>query len=123
MRALSRYRKDHPYVLRVAGHEHRVDYAPAESTTDLFGGNSNWRGPVWFPINYLLVESLQKFHPFFGDNLKVAFPSGSERLLNLSEVAAELSRRLSRIFLAGLTGAAPCTVGRRSSSATRTGAA
>jgi hypothetical protein len=107
VRSLSRYHKDHPYVLRVDGHDHRVDYDPAESRTDLFGGNSNWRGPVWFPINYLLVESLQRFHHFFGDNLKVACPSGSDRLLNLSEVAAELSRRLSALFLPGPDGRRP----------------
>jgi Mannosylglycerate hydrolase MGH1-like glycoside hydrolase domain len=107
VRSLSRYHEDHPYLLRVDGHDHRVDYQPAESTTDLFGGNSNWRGPVWFPINYLLVESLQKFHHFFGDNLKVACPSGSNRLLNLSEVATELSRRLSALFLPGPDGRRP----------------
>jgi Mannosylglycerate hydrolase MGH1-like glycoside hydrolase domain/Glycosyl hydrolase family 63 C-terminal domain len=107
VRSLSRYHQDHPYVFRVDGHDHRVDYDPAESRTDLFGGNSNWRGPVWFPINYLLVESLQKFHYFFGDNLKVACPSGSTRMLNLGEVAAELSRRLSALFLPGPDGRRP----------------
>ena len=122
VRALSRYHKDHPYVLRVDGHDHRVDYEPAESTTSLFGGNSNWRGPVWFPVNYLLVESLQKFHHFFGDSLKVACPTGSDRLLNLSEVAAELSRRLVGSSCPAPTGAALSTAERRSSSATRTGA-
>src|SRR5207244_2792945 len=83
----------HPYTLTVDGLEHRVDYEPAESRTALFGGNSNWRGPVWFPMNYLLIESLQKFHHFYGDDLKVECPSGSHRLLNLWEVAGELSRR------------------------------
>ena len=107
VRALSRYHEDHPYVLRVDGEDHRVDYEPAESTTGLFGGNSNWRGPVWFPVNYLLIESLQKFHHFFGDNLKVECPSGSGRRLNLWQVAAELSRRLSRIFLPGPDGRRP----------------
>jgi hypothetical protein len=107
VRALSRYHKDHPYVLRAGGNDHRVDYEPAESSTGLFGGNSNWRGPVWFPVNYLLVESLQKFHHFFGDNLKVPCPSGSDRLLNLWDVAAELSRRLSRLFLLGPDGRRP----------------
>ena len=101
VRALSRYHKDHPYVLRVNGEDHRVDYEPAESTTGLFGGNSNWRGPVWFPVNFLLVESLQKFHHFFGDDLKVACPSGSDRRMNLWQVATELSQRLNRIFLPG----------------------
>ncbi|HEV8613878.1 MAG TPA: glucosidase [Methylomirabilota bacterium] len=99
IRALSRVHQDHPYVLVVEGTEHRVDYEPAESSTGLFGGNSNWRGPIWFPVNYLLIESLQKFHHFYGDDLKVACPTGSDRLVNLWAVAADLSRRLTRIFL------------------------
>jgi hypothetical protein len=107
IRALSRYHKDHPYVLSVNGEEHRVDYEPAESTTGLFGGNSNWRGPVWFPMNYLLVESLQKFHHFFGDNLKVTCPSGSNTQVNLWQVATDLSRRLAHIFLPGPDGRRP----------------
>jgi hypothetical protein len=107
VRALSRYHKDHPYVLHVGGDDHRVDYEPAESTTGLFGGNSNWRGPIWFPVNYLLVESLQKFHHFFGDSLKVTCPWGSNQRLDLWQVAAELSRRLSRIFLPGPDGRRP----------------
>jgi hypothetical protein len=107
VRALSRYHKDHPYILRVNGEDHRVDYEPAESTTGLFGGNSNWRGPVWFPVNFLLVESLQKFHHFFGDSLKVACPSGSGRQMNLWQVATDLSRRLARIFLPGPDGRRP----------------
>jgi Mannosylglycerate hydrolase MGH1-like glycoside hydrolase domain/Glycosyl hydrolase family 63 C-terminal domain len=104
IRALSRYHKDHPYILRVNGEEHRVDYEPAESSTGLFGGNSNWRGPVWFPVNYLLVESIQKFHHFFGDNLKVACPTGSNSQVNLWQVGTELSRRLAHIFLPGPDG-------------------
>jgi hypothetical protein len=107
IRSLSRYHKDHPYVLRVSDREYRVDYEPAESTTGLFGGNSNWRGPVWFPVNFLLVESLQKFHHFFGDDLKVACPTGSGRLMSLWSVAADVSRRLSRLFLAGPDGRRP----------------
>ncbi|HET9372801.1 MAG TPA: hypothetical protein VFO19_21205 [Vicinamibacterales bacterium] len=99
IRALSRAHKDRPYVLEVNGHEHRVDYEPAESSTGLFGGNSNWRGPVWFPVNYLLVESLQKFHHYYGDGFKVECPTGSGRLMTLAEVAREISQRLSRIFL------------------------
>jgi len=99
IRAISQYHRDHPYVLQVNGMEHRVDYEPAESSTGLFGGNSNWRGPIWFPINYLLVESLQKFHHFYGDSVKVECPTGSRNLANLWDVAAELSRRLTRIFL------------------------
>jgi len=104
VRALSRYHKDHPYVLKVNGEEHRVDYEPAESSTGLFGGNSNWRGPVWFPVNFLLVESIQKFHHFFGDNLKVACPTGSNSQVNLWQVGTELSRRLAHIFLPGPDG-------------------
>ena len=107
IRALSRYHREHPYVLHVDGVEHRVDYEPAESTTGLFGGNSNWRGPIWFPVNYLLIESLQKFHWFLGDGLTVACPTGSDRRLNLWEVAADLSRRLTRIFRCGPDGRRP----------------
>jgi hypothetical protein len=83
IRSLSRYHKDHPYVLNAMGHEHRVDYEPAESVAGLLGGNSNWRGPVWFPVNYLLVESLQKFHYFLGDHYNVEYPTGSGRHLTL----------------------------------------
>src|SRR5262249_2840527 len=91
----------------VSGTEHRVDYEPGESSTGLFGGNSNWRGPIWFPVNFLLVESLQKFHHYLGDDFKVEFPTGSGRLLTLWEVAGELSRRLTRIFLSGPGGHRP----------------
>jgi len=107
IRGMSRYHKDHPFVLNVDGQEYRVDYEPAESTTGLFGGNSNWRGPIWFPVNYLMIESLQRFHHYFGDELKVEFPTGSGVLMNLSEVAAQLSRRLSRLFLRGKDGRRP----------------
>jgi hypothetical protein len=99
VRALSRVHKDHPYVFHLDGQEYSVDYEPAESTNALFGGNSNWRGPVWFPVNYLLIESLQRFHHYLGDDFKVEFPTGSGQMMNLWEVAAELSRRLSSIFL------------------------
>jgi len=99
VRAISMFHKDNPYVLHVNGTEHRVDYEPAESRTALFGGNSNWRGPVWFPINFLLIEALQKFHHFYGDTLTVELPSGSGRQASLWQAAAELSRRLTRIFL------------------------
>ena len=107
IRAVSRYHKDNPYVLKVNGDEHRVDYEPAESTSGLFGGNSNWRGPVWFPVNYLLIESLQKFHHYYGDDLKVECPTGSGNMMNLWQVAEELSRRLSHIFLRGADGTRP----------------
>jgi hypothetical protein len=99
IRAISRFHKDHPYVLPVNGTEHRVDYEPAESSTGLFGGNSNWRGPIWFPLNYLLIESLQKFHHYLGEDFKVECPTGSGQMMNLWEVAGEISKRLSRIFL------------------------
>jgi hypothetical protein len=107
VRALSRYHAADPYVLLVGGAEYRVGYEPAESTTGLFGGNSNWRGPVWFPVNYLLVESLQKYHHFFGDGLKVEFPTGSGQRLTLWDVAGELSRRLTRLFLRDAAGRRP----------------
>ncbi len=107
IRAVSRFHRDHPYVLRVDGMEHRVDYEPAESSTFLFGGNSNWRGPVWFPVNYLLVESLQKFHHFLGDSYRVEAPSGSGRQATLAEVATDLSRRLVSAFLRGPDGRRP----------------
>jgi hypothetical protein len=107
IRALSRYHKNHPYVVSVMGREHRVDYEPAESGTGLFGGNSNWRGPVWFPVNYLLIESLQKFHYYLGDQYKVEYPTGSGSQATLWHVAAELSRRLTHIFLRNAEGKRP----------------
>ncbi|MBC7926010.1 MAG: glucosidase [Bryobacteraceae bacterium] len=99
IRALSRIHNDNPYVLSYGGGEYRVGYEPAESGTGHFGGNSNWRGPIWFPVNYLLIESLQKFHHYLGDEYKVECPTGSGKYLTLWEVAAEISRRLTRIFL------------------------
>jgi hypothetical protein len=107
IRAVSRFHKDHPYSLSVNGMEHRVDYEPAESSTGLFGGNSNWRGPIWFPVNYLLIESLQKFHHYLGSDYKVECPTGSGQMMTLREVAAEISRRLTRIFLRGPDGRRP----------------
>jgi hypothetical protein len=107
IRAISRVHKENPYVHRVNGAEYRVDYEPAESTTNLFGGNSNWRGPIWFPINFLLIEALQKFHHYFGDAYTVECPTGSGRMLTLWEVAADLSRRLSGIFLDSADGRRP----------------
>lgn len=107
VRALSRYHRDHPYVLSLMGNEYRVDYEPAESRTGLFGGNSNWRGPIWFPVNYLLIESLQKFHYFLGEAYKVEYPVRSGRYVSLNEVASELSRRLTHIFLRDPTGRRP----------------
>jgi hypothetical protein len=107
IRALSRVHKKQPFVMRVDGGEYRVDYEPGESSTNLFGGNSNWRGPVWFPVNYLLIESLQKFHHYLGDGFKVECPTGSGQWMTLWEVAEELSRRLTRIFLRDGSGARP----------------
>jgi len=107
IRALSRYHAERPYVLHVNGMDYRVDYEPAESSTSLFGGNSNWRGPIWFPMNFLIVESLQRFDHFYRGEFKAEFPSGSGQFLTLWEVAAELSRRLTRIFLRGPDGRRP----------------
>ncbi len=99
IRALSKFHLDHPFLLRFDTQQYSVGYEPAESTTDLFGGNSNWRGPVWFPTNFLLIESLQRVHYYYGDEFKVECPTGSGSRKTLWEVASELSRRLSHIFL------------------------
>src|SRR5206468_2051118 len=99
-----RYHRQHPYVLDVDGQPHCVDYEPAESSSGLFGGNSNWRGPVWMPVNHLLIESLQKFDHFYGDSLKVPYPTGSDRVMTLWDVSLALSRRLGRLFLRDRTG-------------------
>ena len=107
IRAVSAVHRDRPFTLRVNGSEYRVPYEPAESSTGLFGGNSNWRGPIWFPINYLLIEALQRFHHYYGDGFTVECPTGSGRLMTLDRVAAELSRRLSSIFLRGDDGRRP----------------
>ncbi len=107
LRSVSRYHKDHPFVLHTNGETRSVDYEPAESRTDMFGGNSNWRGPVWFPVNFLMIESLQKFHHYFGDDLQVEFPTNSGHKMNLGDAAAELSRRLSHIFLRDSNGRRP----------------
>ena len=107
VRALSRAHLDHPFVLKVGDVDQSVRYAPGESETRQFGGNSNWRGPIWFPLNFLIVESLQKFHHYYGNDFKVECPTGSGHFLTLDEVAAELSRRLARIFLKDAKGARP----------------
>jgi hypothetical protein len=107
IRAVSRIHHEQPYILRANGMEYRVDYEPGESSTGLFGGNSNWRGPIWFPVNFLLIESLQKFHHYLGDDFKVECPTGSGQMMTLWEVAAELSRRMTRIFLKGPDGRRP----------------
>ncbi|HEX8891120.1 MAG TPA: hypothetical protein VF779_18375, partial [Pyrinomonadaceae bacterium] len=107
IRMLSKFHHEHPYKLSLNGREYSIDYEPAESNTGLFGGNSNWRGPIWFPINYLIIESLQKFHYYFGDDFKVECPTGSSKMMNLWEVAAEISRRLSGLFLKDEDGRRP----------------
>ena len=99
IRALSAVHRDHPFGFHLNGEDFLVDYEPAESTNAMFGGNSNWRGPVWFPVNYLIIESLQRFHYYLGDDFTVECPTGSGQMMNLWEVATELSRRLSSIFL------------------------
>lgn len=108
IRSVSRVHRDKPYVFRFDGKEYRVDYEPGESTSGMFGGNSNWRGPIWFPLNYLLIEALERYHHFYGETLKVEFPTGSSRKLNLQQVADELSVRLAGIFLPDNAGRRPC---------------
>jgi hypothetical protein len=99
IRALSRYHKDHPYEFSLDGEEFVIKYLPAESDSRLFGGNSNWRGPIWFPVNYLIIRSLHEFSLYFGDNLQVECPTGSGQMLGLDEVAHEIAHRLTNIFL------------------------
>jgi hypothetical protein len=107
IRSLSKYYQTHPYSLQLNGQTHTIRYQPAESDSGLFGGNSNWRGPIWFPINYLIIESLQKFHHYYGDDLKVECPTGSGQMMTLGEVATELSRRLIHLFLRNGEGKRP----------------
>ncbi len=107
VRALSRFHRAHPFVKYVGSSRYQVDYEPGESTSGLFGGNSNWRGPLWFPMNYLIIESLQKFHFFYGDAFQVECPTGSGHMMNLAEVASDLSRRLTSIFLKNTAGRRP----------------
>jgi hypothetical protein len=108
LRALSAYHRDHPYVLDAEGVHATIDYEPAESTTNMFGGNSNWRGPVWFPLNYLVCTSLGRYHRFFGDDLTFEYPTGSGRRLTLDAIVADLQDRLISIFLRDLDGRRPC---------------
>jgi hypothetical protein len=107
IRSLSRVHADHPYTLHVNGRLNQVSYEPGESRSREFGGNSNWRGPVWFPVNYLIIEALQRYHHYYGDGLKVECPTGSGRMLTLRQVAAELSERLTRLFLRRPEGTRP----------------
>ncbi len=108
LRSLSAAHRDQPYVLHLEGTTATIDYEPAESTTAMFGGNSNWRGPIWFPLNYLLCNSLHTYHAFFGDDFTVEYPTGSGQQKNLSEVSADLRERLVSIFLRGEDGRRPC---------------
>ncbi len=108
IRSLSRIHQDKPFIFPAAGEEYRVEYVPGESTTGLFGGNSNWRGPVWFPVNFLLLEALERYHHFYGDSLLVEVPTGSGRRMTLKEAAQELTGRLVRLFRADEKGHRPC---------------
>jgi len=99
IRSLSKFHERNPYVLHVGGQEYRVDYLPAESNTGMFGGNSNWRGPVWMPVNAMIIRALQQFYLYCGDNFKIECPTGSGKMMNLFEVSKEIADRLSRIFL------------------------
>ena len=107
IRALSRYHEDHPYIVHVDGQEYRVKYLPAESDNGMFGGNSNWRGPVWMPMNVLLIRGLLQFYLYYGDNFRMECPTGSGNLMNLFEVAREISDRLTGIFLRDQSGRRP----------------
>jgi hypothetical protein len=107
IRALSRYHMEHPFVFHHGGREFRVDYLPGDSNTGMFGGNSNWRGPVWMPVNFLLFVALLRLHAYYGDAFKVECPTGSGRHLTLYEVAQELGERLTRIFLRDASGRRP----------------
>ena len=98
IRAVSKYHKDHPYKLDVNGNTLSVEYTPGESTIPLFGGNSNWRGPVWMPANFLIIESLQRFHHYYGDDFKVEYPTNSGKYFTLDDIAYELSKRLIGLF-------------------------
>ncbi len=107
IRSLSKFHQEHPYVFHVQGQEYRVDYLPAESNTGMFGGNSNWRGPVWMPVNAMIIRALLQFYLYYGDNFKVECPTGSGRIMNLFEVAKEIADRLTRIFLRDKRGRRP----------------
>ena len=108
VRSLSKHYAENKYELQLDGEKHCIDYEPAESRSGMFGGNSNWRGPIWFPVNYLLIEALERYHHFYGDALQVEFPTGSGRMLNLAQVAQELAKRLSKIFTLDEHGRRPC---------------
>jgi hypothetical protein len=108
LRALSAWHRDHPYTIDVEGYQASIDYEPAESTTPLFGGNSNWRGPVWFPVNYLVISALERYHQFFGDDFTIEYPAGSGQPHTLTQIAADLQDRLIALFLPGPDHRRPC---------------
>jgi hypothetical protein len=107
IRALSKFHQHHPYVFHVDGREHRVDYLPAESDSGMFGGNSNWRGPIWMPVNVMLIRALLNFYAYYGDAFRIECPTGSGKMMNLFEVARDISDRLTRIFLRNADGRRP----------------
>ena len=107
IRSISKFHEQHPYVFYVNGQEYRVDYLPAESNTGMFGGNSNWRGPVWMPVNAMIIRALLQYYLYYGDNFKVECPTGSGKMMNLFEVSKEISDRLSRVFLRDEQGRRP----------------
>jgi hypothetical protein len=107
IRSLSKFHEQHPYVFHVQGQEYRVDYLPAESNTGMFGGNSNWRGPVWMPVNAMIIRALLNFYMYYGDNFKIECPTGSGKMMNLFEVSKEIANRLTNIFLRDKHGRRP----------------
>jgi hypothetical protein len=113
LRSLSRYHAEHPYVIQAGGQEYRVSYLPAESDTGMFGGNSNWRGPIWMPVNALIVRALLQYYTYYGNDFTVECPTGSGRRMNLYQVAEEIGRRLSNIFLKDKDGRRPVYGGTR----------
>ena len=113
IRSLSRYHADHPYVVQAGGQEYRVSYLPAESDTGMFGGNSNWRGPIWMPVNALIIRALLQYYLYYGDDFTVECPTGSGRRMTLYQVAEEIARRLSNIFVKNADGRRPVFGGTR----------
>jgi hypothetical protein len=110
---LSKYHEQHPYIFNTGGQEYRVDYLPAESNTGMFGGNSNWRGPIWMPVNVILIRALLNFYTYYGDSFSIECPTGSGNMMNLFEVAKEIADRLTRIFLRDSRGRRPVYGGTR----------
>ena len=108
LRSLSRYHREHPYMVHLGGADYEVHYTPGESDSGLFGGNSNWRGPIWMPLNYLLIEALKRYHHFYGDSFQIECPTGSGTMMHLGHVADELETRLASLFLPDKSGARPC---------------